>query len=61
MVSNTTYYLLFIIPLTLQLITAIINLCGRGGMADAQDSDSCPSFGGVGSNPIGHISFLILI
>ena len=27
-------------------------ICGSGGMADAQDSDSCPFSGGVGSSPI---------
>ena len=27
-------------------------ICGSGGMADAQDSDSCPLIGGVGSSPI---------
>ena len=30
-------------------------MCGRGGMADAQDSDSCPNYGGVGSSPIDRI------
>ena len=30
-------------------------ICGSGGMADAQDSDSCPDYGGVGSSPINRI------
>lgn len=33
-------------------------MCGRGGMADAQDSDSCPNYGGVGSSPIDRINFI---
>lgn len=35
-------------------------MCGRGGMADAQDSDSCPDYGGVGSSPIDRIKLSLV-